>query len=219
MRHLGGAVHREKIGVGVVDREGAARFHRHARVTADANRQLHDAISAREGRVEVAVAFADHCRLAEQFRRRFRKYGNGLGERIEMRVQFLDVAEHRVGRVLGKIGVGGEHGRNGIADIAHVVARQRPLSIRREALDARHAEVDLRQIGDVFGRPDGDDALYAARGLRVDAENAAERDRRAHDPHVQLTRGGLIGDESAFSAQQRQVLDATRGLPDHGGVR
>jgi hypothetical protein len=109
-----------------------------------------------KGSVEIAVAFGDHSGLGIASWREFaRRRG-----RIEARCQPLDHRCDEVGDVLGHIGVGGEHRRDRLADIAHVPVRQDRLTIRLQPQPRhrRHAKADRGNIDDVFRGPDCDRA-------------------------------------------------------------
>ena len=94
--------------------------------------------------------------------------------------------QHRIGGVFGDIGVIGEDGGDGLADIAHAVTRQHRLAIGLQLLDLAFAEIDRSDVGDVRRRPDGVDPGKRQRGGDVDGADAGMRLRRAHDAHVEL---------------------------------
>ena len=74
----------------------------------------------------------------------------------------------------------------------------------------------------LFRRDDGAHARYGKRGGRVEAANAAMRDRAAQDRRMQHALAPQIADKFAAAAQKAQILDpldraadiAVR--PDHG---
>ena len=61
MRHLGGAVHFENVACGVIARDRAACFHRHAGMAADRKLKLNNGVGVAEGGVDIAIAF---CTIA-----------------------------------------------------------------------------------------------------------------------------------------------------------
>ncbi len=66
VRHLGGAVHFERVGGRLVADDGAACFQRHAGVSPGHQFQLDRDRGGGERRIGVAVAFAQHHRLGRQ---------------------------------------------------------------------------------------------------------------------------------------------------------
>ena len=63
VRHLGGAVQLEHVAGGVVARDRAAGFQRHAGMAADREVELHHGMRSAERRVDVAVGFFHDRRL------------------------------------------------------------------------------------------------------------------------------------------------------------
>ncbi len=134
---------------------------------------------------------------------------NSPGARVgaKERPQFLDVEHDELGRILGEIGIVGEHRRDRLADVAHRAGREQPLPVGFQAFDPGQAEVDRRNVGSVRGRPHCVDARFRQRRARVDRADAAVREIRAHDAHVQLPRKRNVGGKAATSGQQRAILE------------
>ncbi len=88
----------------------------------------------------------------------------GRVARAEERGQRCDLDLDEVGRVLGDIGVLGEHRGDGIADIAHAVGRQHRLAIGLDLVGRARgiAEIDRGNAGDVGAGPHRDDAWRGA---------------------------------------------------------
>ena len=119
MRHLGRAIQLQHVARGVEAGQRAARLQRRAAVPADRQVERDDGMSRGESGIDLAIAGAHHQRLGRQpggkpARRR-------LG--IEHRHQFLGLDDNEIGRVLGEVGVGREHRRDRLADIAQPVLR------------------------------------------------------------------------------------------------
>ena len=175
----------------------------------DGEIELDHHVRCAKGRFEVAVALADDVGLGAPAGRKFARRTLG----IEQRGQFLDLDIDEVGRVLGEIGVGGEHGRDRFSDIAHPLARQHRLQIGHQPGDVglagaeALAQPDRRQARDVSRSPHRDDARGRQCRGRLDRHDPAMRMGRAHDPHVQLLRENEVGDEAAFARQKRRILE------------
>ena len=96
------------------------------RMPADREIELDDRVRAREGGVDVAIALADERGLAVEPGRELA----GRRGRIEQHRQRLDLDLHQLGRILGEIGVVGEHRGDRLADIAHAVRAPVPAGDR-----------------------------------------------------------------------------------------
>ena len=107
MRHLGGAVQLQNIARGVVARDRAARFQRHAGMAADGKIKLDDGMRGAKRRVNVAIGLLDDHRLGREPAVEFAE------RRIDRhhRRQFFEIEPHLVGRVLGPIGIIRKHHR------------------------------------------------------------------------------------------------------------
>ena len=97
--------------------------------------------------------------------------------------------------------------------------RQDRLAIRLQPRHRRHAKADRGNIGDVLRGPDGDRAGMRQRLRDLQAGEAAERDRRAHYPHVKHVRYRDIGRETAAAGQQRAVFEALNRSSDQAHLR
>ena len=100
----------------------------------------------------------------------------------------------------------GEHRGDRLADIAHASLRERRLAIGLQLLGRGIAEIDRRQIANVFAGPHRDDAGHCARGLGIDGDDVAMRVLRTDDAHVKLARESDVVDKPATADQQRRVF-------------
>ena len=156
MRHLGRAVEFEYIADRVVAGNRTAGFQRNAGMPADRQRRADNGVSGTECRSDVAIAFVDDRGLCRPSR--FELAGRVGG--MQNCRQFFDVQPDELGRILGEIGIVGEHGSNRFADVAHAVGREQPLAIGFETLDPAQAKLDRRNVGNVGGGPDGVDPHF-----------------------------------------------------------
>ena len=133
-------------------------------MAADRDVGLDDGMRIAERGGEIAVALLDDHRLGRE--------PVDL-DRIVVgrhhRRQFVELDNHMIGGVLGRVGIVGEHHRHRLADIAHAAARQQRLAVRHEFLDPVVAEVDRRHVGEVLAGPDRD---HARRGERIGGVDA-----------------------------------------------
>ena len=119
----------------------------------------------------------------------------GMDERRPVRDRFLEVDRHRQrlvldgnkrGRVLRRIAVDRDHHRDRLADVVHVVARQRPLRVRilhRLMRDQqRHRDVE---VADIVAGVDRDDTRMLAGRADVDRLDARACVAAAHERRVQ----------------------------------
>jgi hypothetical protein len=164
----------------------------------------------KERGVEIAVALLDDHRLGREPVDLDRIVVGRHHQR-----QFVDLEDDAVGRILGGIGVVGEHDRHRLADIAYAGAREQRLAVRHQLLDPVVAEVDRRHIGEVFAGPDRDHARRGQCVGGVHRFDPAVRQRRAHDAHVKLAGKRHVAGEQATAAHQRRILDPRdRGADD-----
>ena len=203
MRHLGGAMKLEHVVGRVVARNGAAGLDRDGRMPPDRERRLDHGVSGAEGGIDIAVTLAHDGRLGRAAG--FELAGLRVG--AKERRQFLDVEHDELGRILGEIGIVGEHRRDRLADVAHCAGREQPLPVGLQTFDPGQAEIDRRNVGNVGGRPHREHARFRQRRARVDRADAAVREIRAHDAHVQLLRKRNVGGKAATSGQQRAILE------------
>lgn len=121
----------------------------------------------------------------------------------------FDVDELR--RILGAGAVDRHDDRNGFADIAHAIDRDRP------ALD-RCLHADDEAVGDgldVTADQNRRNTREAPGSFNVDGKDVGMRVRRAQDRRVQRAgRDAEIVDEAAAAREQRGVLDALDRTPD-----
>ena len=115
VRHFGGAVHFENAARRIVTANGAARLQRYTGMPADRDFDFDHMRGRAKYHIDVAIALADDRRLARMAGRIL----DGRRLRVEQRRQFLDLDCNQIGGILGGVGVLGEDGRNGVADITH----------------------------------------------------------------------------------------------------
>ncbi len=137
--------------------------------------------------------------------------------RVGDRRQFFVVDGDEFGGVLRQERALRDHQRHRLADMHDAVLRQ-----RRPVRDDKLAAILARQrrmpgnIADachVGCGQDGDDARRAGRRRCVDAFDAGEGVRRAHEDAIGLVRQRVVGGVAAAAADQRFVLDAAvRGV-------
>ncbi len=162
-----------------------------------------DGVGACECRVHVAKALADQGGLG-------RMAGvEGTGRRIgvHQRGQGLDRDGHKIGGILGNVGIGGEDDGDRLADIAHTIGGEDRLAIGVEAFDAGEAEIDRRNVGHVRRGPDRNDAGNVARRSRVDTADAPMGMGGTNHAHVQLMRERDVGGEAAIAGDERPVFE------------
>ena len=134
----------------------------------------------RERSIDVAVAFAQDCRLGGKAGLEL----SGVVARPENCRQFLDLDRHKLGCVLGQIRVFGKYCRHGFADVTHLTGGKEPLPIGLEAGDAAQAKINGRNFGDVRRRPHRVDTAFRERGTGIDRLQLAVREVRANDAHM-----------------------------------
>ena len=130
--------------------------------------------------------------------------------------QFVDVDGHDVSGIFGPIGIRGEHDRDGLADIAHAVFGEDRLAIGIEPFDAREAEIDRWDVGNVYRRPDRGNARHVACRTRIDREDAAMCERGTNHPHVQLVRERNVARKAAGTGDERPIFEARNRTADEG---
>jgi hypothetical protein len=182
MRDFRRAVKFEHVAGGIVARNGAARFQRHARVPASFEFECHGCVSRSECRGNIAVTLPHRRGFAGTAGGKF------AGRRVSLHQfgQFLDVDNDEIGRVFSAIGVSREDDRDGLADIADAILGQDRLPIRFEPFNPRQPEIDRRNMGDVRPGPGRDDACGRERSGSIDRDDPAMRMGRTHQAHMQL---------------------------------
>ena len=120
----------EDVARRIVAGDGAAGLHRHAGMAADRSSSSTTACGGGERRVDVAIALAHHGGLGRMAGIEFA--GRRVGR--EQRRQFFDFDRDQIGGILGEIGIGREHDRDRLADIAHALAAPGSAGGRDRAL-------------------------------------------------------------------------------------
>ena len=148
VRDLGGAVKLQHVVGGVVAGDRAAGLERNAGMAPDREIELDHGMRLAKRRGDIAVGLFHDRRLGRAAVLEFPGRGSG----IEDDRQFLDLDGNEIGCILRQIGIGREHRRDRLADIAHALPGQDRLAIGRQALDAGQAEVDRRNVRHVGRR-------------------------------------------------------------------
>ncbi len=181
---------------GVVAREQRARLDRARRQPLIDEVERDDVRGVREGlggRGDVAMADLRRDVAGGRrphLRRAGRDRGAGVDHARQRVVAHVD-GFHRVARRVARLG---DDRRHGFADEAHGVDGERMARRRRRrrAVGAPEVRGGRQRLHagahEVGAGHDGDDARHRGRGLRVDAENARVRIRRAQEQHVRLPR-------------------------------
>ena len=212
VRHLGRAVQLQHVARGVVAGQRAARLQRHAAVPADRQVERDDRVGRGERRVDVAVSGAQHQRLGRQARRK----AAGRRRGVEHRRQLLGLDRDEIGGILGEIGVGREHRRDRLADIAQPLPRQQRLAIGAQRLAGRVAEIDRRQIGDVGAGPHRDDPGRRQRRRDVDARATRHGHRASARPACAADAGSEMSPTNRpRPVTQRRVLQPRHRAAEH----
>ena len=130
---------------------------------------------------------------------------------VAHRGQDLEVDGHRGGGILREVAVVRDHHRDGLADIADLVARQRELRARRPDRRIGHQHRDLagrharRQI------VGGEHRVHAGHRERRDGVDRADPGmgvRAAHEAGVQRAGKLDVVDEAAAPGEQRRIFEA-----------
>ena len=110
------------------------------------------------------------------------------------------------GRVLGGIAVDCNDHRDGLADVIHVAARQRPLRLRvfhrRMRNEQRHRHVER---ADIVASIDRGDARIISGGADVDCLDPRTGYRAAQEGGMQRIGQRNVVDKGAFAAQQLRI--------------
>ena len=134
----------------------------------------------------------------------------GRGNRVESCRQRIDVDQHLLGRILGRVGVGREDDGDGLAHVADGAARQHGLKSTLRERCRCDPDRDPRVARKVGGGDHRQDAGTPKGGAGVDSEDHAVRDLAAYDAGVDEAGTFDVVDERRVAAQQWQILD-----PEH----
>ena len=214
VRRLRGHVDDDLAGAGVHVRDAAARLQRGRMAARVEGVERDDRVGLRESAlrgllitglpVVAAVVGLSLFLVADQRRVRSKRQlrVHDRGQRVVLDVDALE-------RVLGDVGVGGDHRRDLLALEAHLVGREHGLRVARQR---RHpGEV----VGfEVLAGDDGDDARDLLRGARVDPLDLRVRQRAAQQRHVEHARQVDVLDEVAVAPDQAVVLDPLAAVAD-----
>jgi hypothetical protein len=138
-----------------------------------------------------------------------------VGDDVERFVVDCDVA----GGVLGERPRLGHDQRHRLADVAHPVARERPLQIPVEAGQRREPDRDrAAETPEVAPRQHGDHARQRERRRRIDACQSRVRHAAAHDDGVAEARTGEVADVAAAPGDEATVFRAADVAADQRAV-
>ena len=186
---------------------------RHAAVPPDPQIEFDGHVGGAEGGVDIAGFFFDDRRFGAALRVERARLRGG----IENDRQWIDIEFDQIGGIFGDVLIGGKDGRHRLADIAHVMLRQRALPVRLQRGEAGQPETDRRDVRDVGKSPHRVHAGQRERGGGVDRFHFAVRHRRAHHAHDPLAGKRDIGGETALAQQQRAVFQTRNGAADEFG--
>jgi hypothetical protein len=142
----------------------------------------------------------------------------GIGVRNDR--QRLDVEHDGICRVFSLRTAVGDHHRDRLAHVAHLVLRDHRLEERHDGVDRVLPHRDLRQPTErtlhLRRRNDGADAEHGGRLRVINSLQSPMRHGAAHDRGMQHPIAREIGDVLPLALQQALVLDALHGLADPG---
>ena len=201
----------EAAGVGVPARDGAATLHRGAGGSLDEQVQAERVRGGGDRRAGVADLLlhvgADVAGdvLVHQLRRL------AGGRDADDRLQELVVDADERHRVLGDVAVGGDHERDRLADVVHLVLGQGVLgaSVGQGRVRDQQRQRLGHRAGEVVVGPHGQDALDVEHVGDVDVGDPRVGVRGAQDGRVQHPRVVVehVVDVAALAAQEPLVLD------------
>ena len=202
----------EHVGRGVVARQHRTAFERHRRAAMHVELDLEHMRRIPECAVDVAISHRHKGRdVGLEIGVHARRAGLHRVARVAHRRQRLVVDLDGRSRVFRSITALCHDHRDGLADVADLVAGERNLRAWRPDRRVRHQHRD-HAGGDarrhVVGGQHGVHAGHAARGLRVDLADARMRVRASHKGCVQHALEIDVVDEAALSGQQCRVLEA-----------
>ena len=187
------------------------------------NRRLIDDI--RGGTRLRVIALALHHvrgRVGLQMRMHQRRARRQRRFEIVHRVDRIDVDDDVGERVFRDVAALGHDHRDGLADVADFVLRQRQLRAAVEHV-ARHRRrihqhrTRLAVIAEIAGGVNGHHAGALPRRSHVDAVQRAVRDVAAHEGHVQHSRQLHVVDEHRATGEEPRVFVAPDAWPKEGG--
>ncbi len=219
VRHLRHGVERQPSAGGIVEAEGAARFHRRdhdAVVDHLEARHAGRAGKARLGAGPVA-AFPDERGVARRQvpdLRRVRRECRRGADRCRQRI----VVDHdQLGGVLGEVAALRHHQHHGLADIAHPLAGERRKLRPRDGAVADAGDAEGQRVelagdaadavgGEILAGEDAEHARCLPRRCYVDCENTGVGVRRAHEMGVNFAGLATVIDEVSAPHEKARVL-------------
>jgi hypothetical protein len=128
--------------------------------------------------------------------------------------QFFVLHLYELGGVFGEVGVLGQHHGDGLAHVAHPVARQDGLQKGVEIVLGPGANRYRAGLLEVLTGQYRLDPGEGESPLRFHATKARVGERGPHNPHPQLPRKAHVVDEVTQPAKQAAVFEATDPLAD-----
>jgi hypothetical protein len=171
-------------------------------MTADPQIKINDRIGIPESRRDVAEPFVDDRDFGGKTRLEF----TGSLIRRKNHGKLLDFDRYQLGGIFCSKQSFGENRRHRLSDVPDIVAGEYRLAIRLILLDPALPKVDRRDIENVRGCPNRNNARVRRGVTDIDRPNPAVGTRRADDPHVKLAREIDIAGEAALAGDQRVVF-------------
>ena len=128
--------------------------------------------------------------------------------RIEHHRQRLVLDVDQLGRVLGEVAGGRDHGRDRLADVAHAVDRQHAPDAGLRLRPRGDRRRERRQVEQILAGDDERDALHGTRPRGVDRDDAGVRVRAAQEGDVEGSRRLDVVEVGRAAGEEARVLDA-----------
>ena len=199
------------------DRHEAARLQRRRGLPGIVEGLAHHHVRGRERGIRVTDAHGDRGHVvrvgaAVEARRARRQRGRGRRARGQRLVDDVDALE----RVAGDVRVVADHERDGLADVADDVARDRRLQIAVRARRRGDAVRDDRVRRHVRRREDRVHAGKVERALDIDRDQPRVRVRRPQDDGVEHAGHADVVGELPAPLDVPLAADPGMRLADHG---
>ena len=222
--NLGDTPEREHARAGIERRGEPARLDRHAGVALDREKLPQAQVGAGErGRAVAALRLDPVDDVASQgVVKNHRARLEGLS-RVGDGRERLPVDVDQIERVFREIAALGEHERDGLADVANSIARERRLKTRGEARPRRQAHRNVPDRLEIASGDDGRHSRQRAGALGVDRAESRVRVRRSQHRAVQHSREAHVAGVLPAAGEQSRILLAedrrSDRRPTHGDWR
>ena len=222
MRLLAGGVERIAVARRIVVAKIGAGLHRVGGEPTVAQRQLDNLGGAghRDLRLLAVAALDLEHQIATELFVHLRRIGRDSGDDIGNRRQRLVIDRDRLGGVLGLRTALGDHGRDDIADVMHLVPSESRArrAVHRPAVAERHrmhdGELAVAGVRPVLGREGEEHAGHCFGDSGVDREDARVSVRTAHERAPRRVRQTDVVDIATLAAQETVILAAAQRLAD-----